>query len=184
MNSILQTARHWHARYVHVLSWLQHPFLLACRLYWGGLFVSTGFGKLTHLALTAQRFADWHIPAPYANAVAAGTTELLCGSPVGAGRGIPDRDRPAHRDDDCRLSHCARRRGHGPLHVCHRSAVLAPVHLHARAAVRAGSVLDRLSGRQIYLRLVLRFAIEPGCEVVNRRPLELSPKDLQKGTQS
>ena len=80
MNSILRRASHWHARYVHVLSWLQHPFLLACRLYWGGLFVSTGLGKLTYLALTAQRFADWHIPAPYPNAVAAGTTELLCGA--------------------------------------------------------------------------------------------------------
>ena len=80
MNSTLRTARHWHARYIRVLSRLQHPFLLACRLYWGGLFIFTGFNKLTHLALTAQRFADWHIPAPYPNAVAAGTTELLCGS--------------------------------------------------------------------------------------------------------
>jgi putative oxidoreductase len=59
---------------------MQHPFLLVCRLYWGCLFISTGTAKLTHLALTAQRFADWHIPAPFPNAVAAGTTELLCGA--------------------------------------------------------------------------------------------------------
>jgi len=59
---------------------MQHPFLLVCRLYWGCLFISTGVAKLTHLALTAQRFTDWHIPAPYPNAVAAGATELLCGA--------------------------------------------------------------------------------------------------------
>ncbi len=58
---------------------MQHPFLLACRLYWGGQFAIAGFGKLTHLALTAQKFADWHVPAPYPNAIAAGATEMICG---------------------------------------------------------------------------------------------------------
>jgi putative oxidoreductase len=80
MRSTLQMARRWYARYLGVLSLLQHPFLLACRLYWGGLFVFTGIGKLTHLALTAERFANWHVPAPYPNAIAAGATELVCGS--------------------------------------------------------------------------------------------------------
>ncbi|HEX4143068.1 MAG TPA: DoxX family protein [Pirellulales bacterium] len=80
MNSKLRTPRRWYGRYVGLLSRLQHPLLLACRLYWGGLFIFTGYNKLSHLALTAQRFADWHIPAPYANAVAAGTTEMVCGS--------------------------------------------------------------------------------------------------------
>ena len=80
MNSRLGTARCWYARYTGVLSRLQHPFLLACRLYWGGLFIFSGYNKLSHLALTAQRFTEWHIPAPYANAVAAGTTEMVCGS--------------------------------------------------------------------------------------------------------
>ena len=165
MNSILRTASHWHARYVRVLSWLQHPFLLACRLYWGGLFVSTGFGKLTHLALTAQRFADWHIPAPYPNALAAGTTELLCGAllVLGAASRIVTVPlivtmivayRTAHVDEVTDLY----------------TFVTAPpfLHLfdlHARAAVRAGSVLDRLSGRQIHLGLVVRLAVEPGCKL-------------------
>jgi putative oxidoreductase len=80
MNSMLKSARLGYARYVVVLSLLQHPLLLVCRLYWGGLFVSSGFGKLTHLALTAEKFANWHVPAPYPNAVAAGTTELVCGA--------------------------------------------------------------------------------------------------------
>src|SRR5271166_3124270 len=80
MKSTLETARRWYARYVSVLSLLQHPFLLACRLYWGGQFVLTGFGKLTHLAVIAERFAGWHVPAPYPSAIAAGTAELVCGS--------------------------------------------------------------------------------------------------------
>ncbi len=80
MNSTLHKARRWYARYVVAASLMQHPLLLACRLYWGGLFVSTGFNKLTHLALTAEKFAGWHVPAPYPNAVAAGLTELVCGS--------------------------------------------------------------------------------------------------------
>jgi putative oxidoreductase len=80
MNSLLPAALAGYARYVRVVSLLQHPLLFACRLYWGGLFVFTGFSKLSHLALTAERFAGWNIPAPYPNAVAAGTTELACGA--------------------------------------------------------------------------------------------------------
>ncbi len=80
MNATLQTADNWYTRYVYVLSLLQNPLLLVCRLYWGGLFVAAGFGKLTHLALTAEKFANWHVPAPYPNAIAAGTTELVGGS--------------------------------------------------------------------------------------------------------
>jgi putative oxidoreductase len=79
MKAILQKARSGYARYVSVLSLLQHLFLLACRLYWGGQFVIAGFGKLSHLALTAVKFADWHVPAPYPSALAAGTTEMVCG---------------------------------------------------------------------------------------------------------
>ena len=79
MRSLLHTFCRWYARYVELLSLLQHPLLLLCRLYWGGLFIFTGSNKLAHLALTAEKFANWHIPAPYANAVAAGSTELFCG---------------------------------------------------------------------------------------------------------
>jgi putative oxidoreductase len=78
-SEFLRTARSWHERYVGIVSLLQHPLLLACRLYWGGLFVSTGYNKLSHLALTAEKFAGWHVPAPYPNAIAAGVTELVCG---------------------------------------------------------------------------------------------------------
>lgn len=80
MGTRLLTARRWYLRYAAIVSLLQHPLLLACRLYWGGTFINTGYNKLSNLALTADHFAAWHIPAPYANAIAAGTTELVCGS--------------------------------------------------------------------------------------------------------
>ena len=162
MNSTLRNARPLVCTLRAPLSLLQHPFLLACRLYWGGLFVSTGFSKLTHLALTAERFADWHIPAPYPNAVAAGTTELFCGSLLVLGAASRIVTVPLIGTMIVAYLHGPRRRSHRPVHVCHRTAVLAPVHLPARAAVRAGSFLGRLSRRQIHLGFELRFASEPG----------------------
>jgi putative oxidoreductase len=84
---IFDWLRHWYPRYVIWVTWLQHPFLFACRIYWGALFVNAGLGKLTHLTLYAERFANWHIPAPQFNAVMAGMTECLCGSLLVLGAG-------------------------------------------------------------------------------------------------
>ena len=70
----------WYLRCAAGVSLLQHPLLLACRLYWGGQFILTGHGKLTHLYATAEHFAGWHVPAPCPSAIASGLTELICGS--------------------------------------------------------------------------------------------------------
>ena len=80
MTLALPLARRWYERYIGAVSLLQHPLLLACRLYWGKTFIQTGLAKLSDLQVTAEHFAGWHIPAPYPNAVAAGVTELVCGS--------------------------------------------------------------------------------------------------------
>lgn len=80
MTLALPRTRHWYGLYVSAVSLLQHPLLLACRLYWGSVFIRTGLAKLSDLQVTAEHFAGWGIPAPYANAVAAGVTELACGS--------------------------------------------------------------------------------------------------------
>jgi putative oxidoreductase len=77
---MIKRLRRWYLRYAAVVSLLQHPLLLACRLYWGGQFIQTGFAKLTHLNVIAEHFAGWHVPFPYPSAIAAGTTELVCGS--------------------------------------------------------------------------------------------------------
>lgn len=58
---------------------LQSPLLLVLRLYWGGQFVFTGWGKLTHLERTAAYFGSLGLPLPTLNATAAGTTEFLAG---------------------------------------------------------------------------------------------------------
>ncbi len=84
---VLDRLHHWYPQYVRWVSLLQHPFLLACRIYWGASFVQAGFGKLTHLSLYAERFANWHIPAPQFNAVMAGITECICGSLLILGAG-------------------------------------------------------------------------------------------------
>ena len=60
-------------------SWLQSPFLLIIRLYWGWEFFQSGKGKLMDLSRPTDYFASLHIPFPAANAVIAGTTECVGG---------------------------------------------------------------------------------------------------------
>jgi putative oxidoreductase len=57
------------------------PFvLLLIRLAWGWELVESGFGHLTHLDQTTQFFATLNIPAPHANAILSGVTELAGGA--------------------------------------------------------------------------------------------------------
>src|SRR3984893_18259135 len=50
------------------LSYLQSPFLLAVRLYWGWQFVQTGWGKMHHIAKITGFFMSLNIPFPAFNA--------------------------------------------------------------------------------------------------------------------
>ena len=63
----------------HLAGYLQHPFLLLVRLYWGWGFFVAGKGKLMNLSQTAATFEMWEIPMPKLNAVLAGSTETLFG---------------------------------------------------------------------------------------------------------
>jgi putative oxidoreductase len=54
--------------------------LLVARLTVGVLFVSTGWGKVHHLAKVTAFFAELGIPMPGLNATVASYTELVCGS--------------------------------------------------------------------------------------------------------
>jgi putative oxidoreductase len=49
-------------------SWLQSPFLLVIRLYWGWQFFQTGMGKLENIGHVTQFFQSLNIPLPGANA--------------------------------------------------------------------------------------------------------------------
>lgn len=66
------------------LRWLssqaQSPLLLFVRLYWGGQFMQTGWGKLHNLAHVAQFFASLGIPAPGPMAIFIGCLEFFGGA--------------------------------------------------------------------------------------------------------
>ena len=48
----------------HAAHWLQSPFLLLVRLYWGWQFAQTGWGKLHHLGHFTQFFHSLGLPLP------------------------------------------------------------------------------------------------------------------------
>jgi putative oxidoreductase len=57
-----------YARLSSLISYLQSPFLLAVRLYWGWQFAQSGWGKLHHLEKITGFFISLNIPFPGANA--------------------------------------------------------------------------------------------------------------------
>jgi putative oxidoreductase len=58
----------WYARFSTAAAWLQSPFLLVVRLYWGWQFAQTGWGKLHNLQKITEFFTSLNIPFPAANA--------------------------------------------------------------------------------------------------------------------
>jgi len=65
--------------FVAAATWMQSPFLLAVRLYWGWQFLFTGWGKLHNLAKVTDYFASLGIPWPALNAPMIATLECLGG---------------------------------------------------------------------------------------------------------
>jgi len=61
-------------------TWLQSPFLLLVRAYWGWSFMQTGWGKLNNLERTTKFFASLNLPAPKVNAILASSTECVGGT--------------------------------------------------------------------------------------------------------
>jgi putative oxidoreductase len=57
-----------YARFATLDSYLQSPFLLLVRLYWGWQFAQSGWGKLHHLDKITDFFTTLNIPFPAANA--------------------------------------------------------------------------------------------------------------------
>ena len=74
--------KHWirlYARVATIFSYLQSPFLLTVRLYWGWQFAQTGWGKMHHITKIAGFFASLGIPFPSANANLVAGLEFLGG---------------------------------------------------------------------------------------------------------
>ncbi len=74
----------WLKRFYHGITrgerGIGHFLLLVIRLYWGGLLVMTGFGKLMNIEGVADFFASIHLPAPLFTAYFVGVFELLGGA--------------------------------------------------------------------------------------------------------
>src|ERR1700744_6021287 len=68
-----------YARFAAAASWLQSPFLLLVRLYWGWQFMQTGWGKLQHLGRVTDFFRSLGIPLPGLSAPFISGLELVGG---------------------------------------------------------------------------------------------------------
>ena len=58
---------------------LQSPFLLAIRAYWGWQFLQSGIGKFSHIDKVVSFFTDLGIPAPTLNAYFNASLETVGG---------------------------------------------------------------------------------------------------------
>jgi putative oxidoreductase len=79
MNTLLLQLRKLYSGAAKLASYLQSPFLLFVRLYWGIQLSLNGWGKLHHLDKVTDFFTSLGIPAPGATATFVSTFEFLAG---------------------------------------------------------------------------------------------------------
>jgi putative oxidoreductase len=79
MNRILTTTKSWHDKFCHYADYLQHPFLLFVRLYWGVQLMQSGWGKLHNLDKVTEFFTSLNLPAPAFTAAAISSLEFFGG---------------------------------------------------------------------------------------------------------
>ena len=84
MKSLLQL----YARFSVLVCYLQSPFLLAVRLYWGWQFAQSGWGKLHHLDKITNFFTTLNIPFPALNAHLISGVEFVGGILLIVGLGV------------------------------------------------------------------------------------------------
>src|SRR5258706_1129360 len=64
MSKLISKALQWHCQSFTLVSYLQSPFLLLVRLYWGWQLAQSGWGKLHHLSNVGEYFATLGLPMP------------------------------------------------------------------------------------------------------------------------
>jgi putative oxidoreductase len=79
MSKLIVKVRHWHAQFFDLVSYLQSPFLLIVRLYWGWQLAQSGWGKLHSLSNVAEYFGSLGLPMPAQMAVFIACVEFLGG---------------------------------------------------------------------------------------------------------
>ena len=64
MGKLIAKVRQLHDLFFGLVSYLQPPFLLLVRLYWGWQLAQSGWGKLHHLSNVAEYFGSLGLPMP------------------------------------------------------------------------------------------------------------------------
>ena len=85
MSKLVARVRHWHEQFFALVSYLQSPFLLFVRLYWGCQLAQSGWGKLHHLSNVGDYFATLGLPMPAQMAVFIACVEFFGGIFLGLG---------------------------------------------------------------------------------------------------
>ncbi len=79
MSKLLSKALQGHCQFFTLVSYLQSPFLLLVRLYWGWQLGQSGWGKLHHLSNVGEYFATLGLPMPAQMAVFIACVEFFGG---------------------------------------------------------------------------------------------------------
>jgi len=79
MSKLISKALLWHCQFFTLVSYLQSPFLLLVRLYWGWQLAQSGWGKLHHLSNVGEYFATLGLPMPAQLAVFISCVEFFGG---------------------------------------------------------------------------------------------------------
>ena len=79
MNALARKCNQLHNATFKIISYLQSPFLLLVRVYWGWQISQNGWAKLHNLARVTDYFASLGLPAPHATATFVSSTELVVG---------------------------------------------------------------------------------------------------------
>ncbi|HET6929314.1 MAG TPA: DoxX family protein [Candidatus Acidoferrum sp.] len=79
MSKLISKAVQCHRQFFTLVSYLQSPFLLLIRLYWGWQLAQSGWGKLHHLSNVGEYFATLGLPMPAQMAVFIAGVEFFGG---------------------------------------------------------------------------------------------------------
>lgn len=79
MKNLIVRLKQLYARFFDLVSYLQTPFLLFVRLYWGWQLGQSGWGKLHNLDKVTEFFTSLNLPMPAQTALAISSLEFFGG---------------------------------------------------------------------------------------------------------
>jgi putative oxidoreductase len=79
MNNVVAQTKQIYNRFFELVSYLQSPFMLLVRLYWGWQLIESGWGKLHNLSKVTEFFTSLSLPLPAQTAAAISCLEFFGG---------------------------------------------------------------------------------------------------------